>query len=1015
MQTVPVIVVLTAIDNDGTFSDRLCPQLNDSVTSVRISNYAQTYFELPDCFYLLARPTALLLDSRFILRGNSTHTNPLLRINAERLTDLFMPSARLIHYTADGVDPPGFAFEPDWDSIFVHYPVIGMIVLNDCNLVGSLPAVLPSNLYQLTVASNNLSGSIPSSLLSNASSTSEIVLHLSENKLSGTLPQTLFARPVGDTGTTLALKGLWLDASKNQINGSIPSAILTRARFTAGANLNFNFEQNLLSGQLPINWLMDCCRLVSTFFIKLASNRHTGIMSENFLSASFLNSATGIQLEVWNNSLTGSIPANLILPLQNPANLRYLYIFANNNQLSGTIPPLLGDAAWTNLITLSFRLSFNSLIGFPYDLVRSSHAATATTTIDLRNNLLSGELSSDLLMGATSGTRLTIYLDNNFMTGNPLSIIKLWPLGLSIGEIELRASNNNFSGSIAPLFGSTTPSCTQITIDLSRNQYTSSIPAGFLTNAGTMTQIFTLNLARNRISGTLPEVFLPDIGLANAFNLDMSNNFISGALPSNLMAESNPRTFILDLASNRLSGSIPPYFISNSSIMYSLALDNNPLRSALPSNLVFNSTGTVVLSLRNCSLYGELPSSLIVPSGSLSPSISLESNNISGSLNFSNFIHSLIPAAVELRLSISRNLLNGSIIMPLPGTAVSFDLYLYASSNFLTSLDTTPGVSYLLHALDISNNPSLTGTIPNKVFDSSLSLIAFNTKLSGTLPPMVALFFNTFDMRNSDVDFCSPSSQNNSITTVAVYCSLLGTNAENCASRYPLSCFNALNPAIPPFLQAPPLSPPPIPMSSPVEPTCDLRTRPSAEFICVGTEWTANAGVTAPTLTIPSGSSSTVINGNISSHAITFSDTSSTLVVHGCVTNLSTINIQLTKSQIEKLPSKSTHQLLTYGGSDDGANNTCADIGNVKIELSSSGGSCRRVSVTKSHEFGRLSVLFSVDKSGCNTWWIVLVAVVGGVVVLGVLVVVLLAVFVPSFRKLIRPYSKRSGPVKDLQ
>jgi hypothetical protein len=57
-----------------------------------------------------------------------------------------------------------------------------------------------------------------------------------------------------------------------------------------------------------------------------------------------------------------------------------------------------------------------------------------------------------------------------------------------------------------------------------------------------------------------------------------------------------------------------------------------------------------------------------------------------------------------------------------------------------------------------------------------------------------------------------------------------------------------------------------------------------------------------------------------------------------------------------------------------------------------------------------LSGVFKVDTSGCkkksSTWWIVLVSVLGGVIVLGA-IFALLATFTP-LKHIIRPHAKRA-------
>lgn len=195
------------------------------------------------------------------------------------------------------------------------------------------------------------------------------------------------------------------------------------------------------------------------------------------------------------------------------------------------------------------------------------------------------------------------------------------------------------------------------------------------------------------------------------------------------------------------------------------------------------------------------------------------------------------------------------------------------------------------------------------------------------------------------------------------------------------------------------------PVSSPS--SCTIATPPPPGFICVGNTWISNSSINTPTLTVPGGSVHVVINGSLSTSTIIFGGLNSSLTINGCANNLTSVTIQVSDDDLKKFGSKEKLlQLISYASS----NSSCRSLTTTQLSVSVIGKSCRSLKVTKVSSDGSLSGLFKLDSSRCNTWWIVLVSVLGGVIVLGVILVVLLAIFVPSVRKTIRPFSSRNRP-----
>ena len=178
----------------------------------------------------------------------------------------------------------------DWYGILTDFDGhVTQLTLFSNNLSGTLPLALGNltNLQALRLAGNQLlNGPVPAELgnLTNLST-----LHLHNNQLSGPIPAALSN-----------LTNLWsLALGGNQLSGEIPAALgnLTRLR-------KLYLHSNQLSGPIP---------------------------------ATLGNLTNLMELHLGGNQLSGPIPATL----GNPTNLMELHL--GGNQLSGEIPPTLGS------------------------------------------------------------------------------------------------------------------------------------------------------------------------------------------------------------------------------------------------------------------------------------------------------------------------------------------------------------------------------------------------------------------------------------------------------------------------------------------------------------------------------------------------------------------------------------------------------------------------------------------------------------------------------------------------
>ncbi len=229
-----------------------------------------------------------------------------------------------------------------------------------------------------------------------------------------------------------------------------------------------------------------------------------------------------------------------------------------NNQLSGSLPALLGDLYYLQ-------------------------------TLNLSNNQLSGSLPPQL---ANLANLRTLKLSFNQLTGSVPAT-----LGLLAQLQTLYLTQNQLSGSLPPELGNLTQLQEML---INANQISGSVPPQF----GNLTHLWNLTLDYNQLTGSIPLELttLPNLGVFN-----LSNNQLSGSLPpqlGNLTGLS-----YLYLHGNQFSGSIPPE-LGNLPYLYDLFLSNNQLGGALPTQLGNLANLRRVTLNANPNLVGSLPLSL---------------------------------------------------------------------------------------------------------------------------------------------------------------------------------------------------------------------------------------------------------------------------------------------------------------------------------------------------------------------------------------------------------------------
>ncbi|XP_009627877.1 receptor-like protein EIX1 [Nicotiana tomentosiformis] len=567
-------------------------------------------------------------------------------------------------------------------------------------LEGGLPKSFGnlSHLRALDLSTNNLNQPLPELFLSLSGKAEKSLeeLHLSNNHLSGSLPditrfsslKSLYLQENQLNGSFLESYGQtskieFLDLSNNQITGPLPN-------LTAfSAMREFHLNNNQFKGRLP----QSIGQLSKLEMLRVESNFMEGPITESHLS----NLSSLRVLDLSYNSFSFQLGLNWLPPfeldvislshckmgphfpqwLRTQKNYSHLDIsFAgisgvapnwfwdlspemmhfsiSNNQISGEVPDLASKfVEETNYPTMDFssnnfsglvpsfssnleslNLSKNKFVGSISFLCKIANALFRT--IDLSNNLLSGELHN-CLMGFEELAILNL-ANNNLYGKIPSSIGFL----MDIQSLQLR--NNNFTGDLP----TSLKNCAILQIlDVGGNKLSGEIP---LWIGSHLTFLVVLSLRLNKFNGSIPQNLCH---LNKTHILDLSQNSLSGEIPRCL-------NNITSLLQNNNS--------SNPSMLFELGGDSYNGYSYLEEYLgdalvqwkssesVYNKTlGLLkIIDFSNNELAGNVPEEIAQLDGVLS--LNLSRNNLTG-----NVIQGIGKMEKLESLDLSRNQLTGRI------------------------------------------------------------------------------------------------------------------------------------------------------------------------------------------------------------------------------------------------------------------------------------------------------------------------------------------------------------------
>ena len=401
-------------------------------------------------------------------------------------------------------------------------------------------------------------------------------------------------------------------------------------------------------------------------------------------------------------------------------NGRVTEIFLPSNNLSGDLPPEIGDLGeLKNLLLIG-----NNVGG---SLPPEIGNLNKLFFLYLLGNSFTGALPSTL-GGLTAVVEL--HLAGNQFDGTIPDVFDNLP-----SLVNLNLKNNAFSGPI-PLTIGDAPNLQFI--ELQNNELTGTIPST-ITKPNLLRQIY---LNGNNLNGPLPS----DLGnAANLEGLYLNNNQITGILPTSLGQLTKLK--VLDISDNQLQGSIPAS-LSGMTDIVNIYLQNNLLQGSIPQNLADagNLSNLVELKLSNNQLEGTLPSNF--SNFSSLKKLELNDNNFSGVvptdwglmtdletlLLNDNDLEGAIPTQLTNLANLKYLDLSNNVIDDLPDLSPLTSLIsLYVGNNKLTFEDLEPNVgvasSNFLYSPQANVNSSYTIDTYIGETESMVTLIGGNSNV----------------------------------------------------------------------------------------------------------------------------------------------------------------------------------------------------------------------------------------------------------------------------------------------
>lgn len=352
-------------------------------------------------------------------------------------------------------------------------PSLGVLDLHANQLQGKFPTP-PSTATYVDYSSNNFSNSIPLDI--GESMSVAYFFSLANNNLSGVIPTSICS----------AIYLQVLDLSNNSLTGNIPECLVQNMEFLGVLNL----ARNQLNGTIPDKFLANCALKT----LDISRNLIPGQIPESLVNCKLLE-----VLNVGTNRIEDKFPCKL----RNLSSLRVLVL--RSNMFWGDLHCKTNDS-WPKLQIIDIASNkFNGSLSAGCFLrwggmMKDEHPELNHLRLDVL--ALSNLYYQDTVTVTMKGQELELkkiltvftsidFSDNEFKASIPLTVGELKALYL------LNLSHNALTGTIPPTIGN----LTQLgSLDLSQNQLTGTIPS----ELGNLTFLSFLNLSYNNLSGEVP-------------------------------------------------------------------------------------------------------------------------------------------------------------------------------------------------------------------------------------------------------------------------------------------------------------------------------------------------------------------------------------------------------------------------------------------------------------------------------------------------------------------------------
>ncbi|KAM6574169.1 hypothetical protein CsatA_022496 [Cannabis sativa] len=594
--------------NMSTSGSEWCQDLSSSLPNLRVLSFS-------DCS--LSGPfdqSLVKLQSLSVIRLDN---NDLLSRVPEFLANFSWLSTLSLHSCQLYGAFPGELFK---------VPTLMTLDLTDNVLLsGSLPEFPRNNsLRKLMLPFTNFSKELPSSIgnLWNLST-----LDLSFCHFSGTIPSSIskltqlsnlqlsfnnFTGPIPSFNKSKKLTQI--DLNHNSLTGEIPSA-----HCEGLLNLvEIDLEDNFLKGSIP-----------STLF-ELPLLKKISLAKNQFNNLEFQTASSSIltTLDLSSNNLEGPFLLS-ILKLKNLSSLDLSY-----NKLNGTLQlDIFQELDQLAVLDLSYNnwsvnasvtkftlksfpqfekltLASCNIRAFP-NLLKNQLGMVA---LDLSNNRIHGEIPNWIWEVGNNTNLAFLNLSHNHLVGmeEPYSL----PSSLSLLDL-----NSNYLGGKIPVVPASIGY-----VDLSNNNFTSSIPIQFFND---LSSLGFFSISNNSFSGVIPESICSASGLQV---LDLSHNKLSGKIPRCLF-EIGVSLEVLNLRQNNLRGPIQDAFFPTDCDLKTLDLNGNSIQGKIPKSLA-NCAALEVLDLGHNNMVGEFP--CLLKNTTTLQVLVLRSNNFAGTIGCPN-------------------------------------------------------------------------------------------------------------------------------------------------------------------------------------------------------------------------------------------------------------------------------------------------------------------------------------------------------------------------------------------